>query len=81
MRRQFRETVDKEIGGIFGEAVAAKTVRHAANPGAGIARGLHVNFGITDDHRLSRGGAEFPQNGFDALPDPASCAQSYCRHK
>ena len=81
MRQQFRETIDKEIGGIFGKAVAAKTVRHAANPGAGIARGLHINFGITDDHRLSGGGAKFPQNGFDALGIRLSCAQSYCRRK
>src|SRR5712671_6425418 len=46
--------------------MAAKTVRHTADPGTGVACGLYVNFGVTDHHRLCRLGAEFSENRFDA---------------
>src|SRR6266576_3438425 len=46
--------------------MAAKTIRYAADPRTGVARGLYVNFGVADHHRLCRLGAEFSENRFDA---------------
>src|SRR6267143_6820253 len=46
--------------------MAAKTIRHTADPRTGVARGLYVNFGVADHHRLCRLGAEFSENRFDA---------------
>src|SRR6202171_6871433 len=64
--QKFREVIDEEIGREFGKTMAAKTIRYAADPRAGVARGLHVNFGVTDEHHLRGRGAEFPQNCCDA---------------
>jgi hypothetical protein len=66
VRLKLCEVVDAEIGSKFVKAMASETVRRAADPGAGVVRGLHVNFGVTDDYHLRWRGAEFPQNRFDA---------------
>ena len=66
VRKQLGEIVDQQVRRILREAVATESVCHGADPGAGIARGLDVDFGIADDHRLGGRRAEFVQNRIDA---------------
>src|SRR6266576_6656083 len=46
--------------------MAAKTIRHTADPRTGVARGLYVNFGVADEHYFRGCGAEFSENRFDS---------------
>src|SRR5437879_4643326 len=46
--------------------MAAKTIRHTADPRTGVACGLYVNFRVADEHYFRGGGAEFSENRFDA---------------
>jgi hypothetical protein len=66
MRKQLDETIDDQIRRILREVVVAESVGHAANPGAGIARRLDIDFGVADKHHLRGGRAEFAQDRFDA---------------
>jgi hypothetical protein len=64
VRLKLRKLVDKRRK--FVKAMAAKTVCCAVNLGAGVARGLHLNFGVTDNHHVRWRSVEFPQNRFAA---------------
>ena len=66
MREQFGEIIDEQVRRVLREEVAAKSVGDAADPGAGIARGLDIDFGIADNHHLRGRRAEFAQDRFDA---------------
>jgi len=47
---------------VGGAVVGAETVIYAGGESPGVARGLHIHFGIADQHSFSRGGAEFAKN-------------------
>src|ERR1700731_1707488 len=61
MSCEFREAIDEEIRRIVCELVGAEAVSHATTPGSGIARRLHVHFGIAYEHGLLRCSAKIPQ--------------------
>ena len=66
MRKQLGQIVDEQVRRVLREKVAAKSVGHSANPSAGIARGLDIDFGIADNHHLRGRCAEIAQDRFDA---------------
>ena len=66
MRKQLGQIIDEQVRRVLREEVAAKSISHAADPGAGIARCLDIDFGIAYDHHLLGGRAEFTQDLFDA---------------
>ena len=65
MRKQLGKIIDEQVRRILRELVAPKSIGHAADPGAGIARCLDIDFGIADNHHLGGGRSEFsvPRNG------------------
>lgn len=52
VRLKLCEFVDPQIGRKLAKPMASETVRRAADSGAGIARGLQVNFRDTYDYHL-----------------------------
>src|SRR6266446_5356104 len=56
------EAVEINVGGVGGAVVDAETVIHGGGESAGVARGLHVHFGISDQDGFGGGGAEFAKN-------------------
>src|SRR5260370_4446884 len=56
------EAIEINIRGVRGAVMGAEAVIYRRGEGAGVARGLHVHFGIADQHRFGGGGAEFAKN-------------------
>src|SRR2546426_11975856 len=56
------ELVKINIGGVGGTVVRAETIIYGGGEGAGVARCLHVHFGIADQDGFRWSGAKFAKN-------------------
>src|SRR5713101_8360040 len=61
-RDEIREAVEINVRRMGGAVVGAEAIIYGGGESAGVAGGLHVNFGIADQEGLGRGGAEFAKN-------------------
>src|SRR5712691_11688191 len=61
-RDEIREPVEINVRGIGGAVVRAEAIIYGGGQSAGVAGGLHVNFGIADQDGFGGGGAEFAKN-------------------
>src|SRR4029077_10674213 len=61
-RDEIGEAVQIDVGGVGGTVVGAEAVIYGGGEGAGVARGLHVDFGIADQNGFGGAGAEFAKN-------------------
>src|SRR5258708_26506649 len=61
-RDEMREAVEINVRRMGGAVVGAEAIIYGGGESAGVAGGLHVNFGIADQEGLGRGGAEFAKN-------------------
>ena len=61
-RDEIGETVKIDVGGVGDAVVGAETIIYGRGKRAGVARGLHVDFGIADQDGFGRGRGEFAKN-------------------
>jgi hypothetical protein len=60
------EAVEINVGRVGGTIVHAEAVIYGGGKCSGVSRGLHVDFGITDNHGFARRGVEFTEYGVRA---------------
>src|SRR5580704_17391727 len=65
-RDQVGEAVEIEVGGVGGAIVRAEAVVHRGGERSGVARGLHVHFGVADQNRFTGSGYQFAKDGVGA---------------
>ncbi len=62
-RDDVEEAIEIEIGGMCGAIVDAEAVVDDGGEDVGVARGLHVDFGVADEQRFTGTRAEFAKDG------------------